>query len=218
MGAKFTAFVHDVLDYLSYHICQEKPSYHLVTDSLQIPKEDLSNLEKIFNAIRDGLGLLIVPFLLLNDKKFVIHIYETASVFISPNNPTQLNTVTTCEKMLMYIAQNQNKITEQRDKQVIKTVTLHDNDYDIPVNYWYTLKIDNTPNVNNTPNIDNTIKVYFFAHISVLQNYKGIVIAVDKRKDITILSTIKKSALDFYDQTLGLQNNPLNLNKKMDFI
>jgi len=216
MGTKFTTFVsdaakyvqkkaHGILDYLSYNMCQERPSYRLATDNLHIPAEDLSVLMQILSMIATALGLVIVPIQMLNDKKFVIHIYETATVFTSFNNPTPQNIVTTCEKMLMFIAQNRGKIIEPRDKQVIKTATLHNNDYDIPVNYWYTLNINNN-------------KVYFFAHISVLHNYRGVVLAVDNRRDITILSTLKQSAIDLYDQNLGVRSTPQNRNKIMDFI
>ena len=197
--------IHKVLDYISFNWCPERPTYRLATDNLHIPDDDMTVIMQIVNLIAKGLGLLIAPFQMLSDKKFTIHIYETATVFVSPNNPAQHNIVPTCERMLMYIAQNRNKIIEPVSKQIIKTVTLQDRDYDIPVNFWYNFKIDNEH------------KVYFFAHISVLQNYRGVVIAVDRRNADNLVM-IKQIALDFYDQTIGAQNAPYNNGQRMDFI
>src|SRR5690349_16497240 len=123
--------IHKVLDYISFNWCPERPTYRLATDNLHIPDEDMTVVMQIVNLIAKGLGLLIAPFQMLSDKKFTIHIYETTTVFVTPANPTPQNIVPTCEKMLMYIAQNRSKIIEPVSKQILKTVTLQNKDYDI---------------------------------------------------------------------------------------
>src|SRR5690349_507190 len=78
---------HEVLDFLSVHLLPDRPSYRLATDNLHIPEVDMTVLMQIFNLVKDALGLVIVPFQMLNDKKFAIHVYETATIFMSPGNP-----------------------------------------------------------------------------------------------------------------------------------
>lgn len=196
---------HETLDFLSVHLCPSRPSHKLATDNLHIPAEDLSVLMQIFNLLGEALGLVIVPFQMLNDKKFSVHIYETAIVFASPGAPQTQNTVNTCEKMLMYIAQNRSNIAEPIDKQIIKTVTIDNEDYDVPVNFWYSFEITTGS------------KVYFFAHISVMSHYKGVVIAT-RNDTATNLALMKSEALDFYDQTIGKKSAVYSTDKKMDFI
>lgn len=196
---------HQALDFISFHVCPSRPSHKLATDNLHIPAEDLSVLAEIFNLIRDALGLVIIPFQSLNDKKFTVHIFETATVFLSPNNPQVQNVTPTCEKVLMYIAQHKNKIVEPVNKQIKKTVSLNGNDYEIPVNFWYTF------------NIDNNNQIYFFAHVSVVANYKGVIIAVSNDKE-PALTKMKNEALDYYNQNLGMPNINYIPNKQMNFI
>lgn len=218
MGNKFVVTVvnvanylknktHEVLDYCSIYLCSDKPTYKLATDNLHIPEEDLTVLMQIFNMVRDALGLAIVPFKMLSDKKFSVHIYETATVFASPNNPQPQNTVTTCDKMLMYIAHHRNKIAEPASKQVLKTTYLHNDDYDLPVNFWYTF------------NIDNLYRVHIFVHISTIQNYKGVVVA-SGYNDNSNLTRMKQEALDYYDHTLGRKtpNVIYNIAKRLNFL
>lgn len=201
---------HAALDFFSTNLCQDKPSYKLATDNLHIPEEDLTILMQVLNLVRDMLGLAIVPFQMLIDKKFSIHIYEQATVFVSPNNPAPQNIISTSDKMLIYIAQNRNKIIEPASKQIIKTITIDHNDYDLPVNFWYTF------------DIDNTHKVYIFVHVSVIQNYKGVVIAANAGNEAN-LPLMKDKAMDHYNHTLGLQQltyayNAITMSKKMDFL
>ena len=200
--------IDETLDFFSVYFCPEKPSYLLVTDNLDLPAEDLSNFIDLFDEIiRKASGLLIMPLKMINDKKFAIHVYEMSSTFITQNVSHPQNIVTVCEKMLMYIAQNKNKIIEPSNKRVIKTVNLHGFDYDIPVNFWYTF------------DVDGVHKVFFFAHVSSMENYKGIIIAVDKNIEAnhSLLIKMKQSGLDYYDQTLGI-NTTHSVNKQMDFI
>jgi len=199
--------IDETCDFFSVHVCPEKPSYKLATDNLHIPPEDLSIFMEILDVAQKALGLIIMPLTMLNDKKFTIHVYETSSAFITQNAIQPQNVVTMCEKMLMYVAQNKTKIIEPSNKQVIKTVNLHGFDYDIPVNFWYTF------------DVDGVHKVFFFAHISSMENYKGIIIAVDKNIEAihSLLIKMKQSGIDYYDQTLGIDTT-YSVNKQMDFI
>ena len=197
--------VDETLDFISFHLCPNKPSYKLATDNLHIPEEDLSMLMALFNLACEAFGLLIVPFKMINDKKFTVHIYETATVFMTQGAQQSQNIVSACDKMLMYIAQNRSKIDEPVNKQILKTVDIHSDDYDIPVNFWYTFEIDTGR------------KIYFFVHISVISNYKGVVIAVDKNNERN-LTLMKEEALDYYDQTCGAVDADYCEDKKMDFI
>jgi len=196
-----------ICDYLSVNVCLEKPTYNLVAENLHIP-EDESVLAQIFNAIQKAAGVIIVPVKMLNDKKFAVHVYESAATFTTQNVTMPQNIVTTCEKMLIYISSDKNKIIERTYNQVIKTVNLHDVEYEIPVNYWYTY------------NIDNTHKVFFYVHVSIIQNYKSVIIAVDKNieADNSFLAKMKQDALNYYDQTLGINNTIFCTNERMDFI
>ena len=196
---------HEALDYLSFHLCPDRPSHKLAIDNLHIPEEDLAFLMQVLQLIWEALGLVIVPFKMLNDKKFTVHIYETATVFTLQNNQQIQNIVPTCDKIFIYIAQNKSKIIEPSNKQIIKTVSINNDDYDIPINFWYSF------------NIDTDHKVYFFAHVSAISSYKGVVVAVDY-KNATSLSLMKDQAIDFYNQTLGSPAATVCTDKKMDFI
>lgn len=197
--------IDKALDYISYKLCPDRPTYRLATANLHIPNEDLSCVERIVNIVGKTLGLIVVPFQMLNNKKFTIHIYETTTTFTTPNGPQVVNSVYTCDKMLIYIAQNRNKIIESIDNQILKTATINNHDYDIPINFWYSF------------NIDETHKVYFFVHISLITNYRGVVISVDKKKSEN-LTLIKNKAIDFYDQTIGQQNQQYTTDARIDFI
>lgn len=196
------------LDYVSVHMCMEKPSHDLAASNLHIPEKDLSLLMQLSAFVRETLRLMIVPIKMLNDKKFAIHVYETSASFMTQNIEQPQNIVTLCEKMLMYITFDQNKIIEPTNKQVIKMINLHGIDHNIPVEYWYTYKIDDIH------------KVFFFIHVLPLQNYKSIILAVDKNVDATnsFLTKMKQSALDHYDQTLGKNDIKYSTHKRMDFI
>lgn len=185
---------HEVLDYVSYHVCPSRPSYKLATDNLHIPLEDASLMAQIFEIIKKTLGIVIIPFEALNDKKFCVHIYETSNVFLTPGNQQAQYIVNTCDKMFMYIAQNKSCIVEPEEKQTRKDVNINQIDYNMPVNFWYTFKISSTE------------KVYFFAHSSVKSNYRGIVIASNNTTtESKYLEKIKDAALNFYNQAAGKQ-------------
>lgn len=179
------------LDFVSYHLCPDRPTNKLATDNLQIPAQDLRFLEKIGEFVHEVLALCIMPVELIINKKFSIHMFESSSVFALPNNQPVHNLVTTCEKMLIYIGQNKNKITDPPHQQIIKTVSIDNKDYDIPVNFWYKFQID----VN--------AKIYFYVHCSTLSNYKGVVIAVNAN-NVANLSLMKDTAINFYNQTMGV--------------
>lgn len=194
--------VNETLDFVSYHVCPDRPTNRLATDNLQIPPQDLGFLEKIGEFIHEVLGLCIMPFEMLINKKFSIHIYESSNVFPMPggNNQPVQNSITTCDKVLIYIGQNNDKVLDSRDKQIIKTVQIDNKDYELPVNWWYHFKIDDDK------------KVYFYIHCSTLSNYKGVVVAVNKINE-TNLATMKDKIIEFYNQTLGVRvvNNNNNI-------
>ena len=194
---------HDTLDFLSFHYCQEKPTHKLATDNLHIPGEDLTLLMQIFNLARESLGLAIVPFKMLTDKKFSVHIYETSAIFVSPYNPMPQNIISTCEKMLIYINCYKEKIVEPENKRIINHVTIDGHDCALPVNLWYTF------------NMDTSRKVYFFIYVGT--GYKGIVLAVDNTNDKN-LSAMKDYAINFYDILNKNKNMTYNPVKVMDFI
>lgn len=192
------------LDFVSYHVCPDRPTNKLATDNLQIPAQDLQFLEKIGEFVHELVALCIVPFELLSNKKFAIHMFESSSVFALPNNQPVHNLVSTCDKILIYIGKHKNKILDPENKQIIKTVSIDNKDYDIPVNSWYNFQID----VNK--------KVYFYIHCSTLSNYKGVIVAVNGL-NVTSLSLMKNTAINFYDQTLGA-NYVNNGNMRENFI
>ena len=184
--------VDATLDFASVNMCITKPTYNLVTDHLNLPQEDLSIFAQIFSVASKIPGMLILPLKMLNDKKFVVHMYESSTVFMSPNmTATNQDIVSTCSKVLIYIAHHKNKIVESLINQATKTIDLHGTDYDIPVNYWYTF------------NIDGTHQIFFFAHVSPMQ--KSVMIAVDKQieADHSLLQKMKDNALNYFDQTAG---------------
>lgn len=194
---------HEILDYLSFNACPNRPSYKLATDNLQIPEADLTIIRQLLELFSKALGLVIMPFQALNDKKFSVHVYETTNIFMTQNMPNKNDSIiTTCDKMLIYICQHKNKINEPLNKQVLKTVSIDNTDYDLPVNCWYSF------------NIDTEHMVYFYTHVSV-SGYKGIVIAVNNNESAN-LKLIKDEAIDYYDHSLGVKN--FSRNKKTDFI
>ena len=212
LGCNIVQWTYDTsdgfLDLVSVYVCMEKPSYDLALNNLHIPAENVPLLTMIFDLLQGAVGLATIPLKKLNDKKFTIHIYETSIAFVTQKMEQSQDIVTLCEKMLIYIAQNRNKIVEPANKQIIKVVNLNNIDYDVPVNFWYTL------------NIDGTNKVFFFAHVSSVHNYKGIIIAVNKDSEAhhSLLTSMKHSALNYYDQTLGKSNEISNTNRHVNFI
>ena len=195
----------EFFDYLSFHICPNKPSHKLAMDNLHMPTEDLNFMMMVLEIISKVLGLAIVPLKILNDKKFTVHIYESVNVFMMQNAQQPQNVISTCDKALMYIAQNADKIAEPANKRITKTIDIHNNDYTIPVNFWYTF------------NIDNDHKVYIFVYISIQSNYKGVVIAID-RNNINNLTLFRNEVLDNYNQNNGVVGAEHIIDQQADFI
>ena len=198
--------VDKFLDFVSYHLCPDRPTNKLATDNLQIPPQDLQFLEQIGKLIHEVITVCITPIEMVINKKFTIHVFESSNVFTMNNQPIH-NLVSTCDKILIYIGQNRNKIIDHPSKQIIKTVSIDNRDYDIPVNFWYNFQID----VN--------INVYIYIHCSSLSNYKGVVVAIDKQ-NVENLSLMKNTAINFYDQTLGVPavGGINNNNNRINFI
>lgn len=194
-------FIDIVLEVISYNLLPDKPTLKLASDNLQIQQRDLRFFERICEFIHESVALCIMPIELLINKKFTFHMYETANVFSLQNNQSTHNVVSICDKMMMYISQNINKISEPRHKQVIKTVLIGNNECDVPVNQWYKFEIS------------SKIKVYFNIQCSVHSNYKGIIIAANG-KCFENLSLIKDKAIDFYDQTLSISHSEIFDNRK----
>jgi len=195
---------HKTFDFISVNLCPNKPSHKLATDHLQLSEGDLTFIKQILEFISGALGLIVTPFQMINDKKFSIHVYESASVFTTRDEHNiNNNNVSTCDKIIIYIAQNRNKVTEPVAKQLTKTVNIHNIEYDVPVNLWYTFTIDNDH------------KVYAYIHTSTACDYKGALIAVDN-KNATNLSLMKEKAIEHYNHTLGTAK--FSTDKKTDFI
>jgi hypothetical protein len=85
---------------------------------------------------------------------------------------------------------NHDKITEKRDKWLVRNVEIHKIDYDLPVNLWYTYKFNKDE------------KIYFYIHVSSTSNYKGVIFAA-VRSNVSLLSKIKNQAIQNYSQTCG---------------
>jgi hypothetical protein len=195
----------ELFDYLSFHMCPNKPSHKLAMDNLHMPAEDRNLVMMVLEILSSAIGLAIVPFKLINDKKFTPHIYESLNVFMMQNAQQPQNIVNICDKVLMYIAQNTDKIAEPENKRITKTVDIHNNNYTIPVNFWYTF------------NIDNTHKVYIFVYISVISNYRGVAIATD-RNNIANMTLFRTQVLDNYNQNNGAVGVAHIIGQQADFI
>lgn len=210
---KFWKKSNKFLDLLSRKICFKKPTLNLVSQRMKLPNVNASILSNIFNVANianDNIALalagtlasvLTVPFQMLNDKKFVTLLSGTSTAFAMANNPQPQTIVTDCEKMLMYIAKNRNKIKEPAHEQILTTTTIHNKDYDLPVEEWYTFKISPTE------------KIYFFVHISPTQDNKSILLASKKKteKMSSLIGKMKTSAKTFYNQTLAKKTNTIGV-------
>jgi len=184
--------IHEVLDDISYDVCPEKPTVQLALFSMNIPQKDMNIIESILSGLHYVFNLATMPAKALSDKKFSTHLYESTSFFRSMTGQMQnKTTISSCEKMLIYISHNIRSVQEPTEKQVRQTVTLGEDDYVLPVNLWYTFCVDNT-------------KVYFYAHVSVLEGYQGILLAATTR-NVAVFETMKANSLNHYNDTLGRQ-------------
>ncbi len=181
---------HEFLDGISNKLCPEKPTLQLALLNMNIPQKDLDILGKMLHSLHAIFEIIVTPAKALSDKKFSTHLYESTSFFRNMTGQIQhKNTVSCCEKMLMYISCNINSLVEPREKQIRQTINIEDDTYDLPVNLWYTL-------------IVNNIKVYFYVHVSVLEGYQGVLLATNTL-NATIFDTIKQEMLNNYNRTLG---------------
>lgn len=182
--------VHQFLDDVSSKLCPEKPTMLLALSNMNIPQKDLDFIGSLLNSLHFAFELIQTPVKALSDKKFSTHLYESTSFFKNVTGSIQQkNTVSCCEKMLIYISHNIDSIVESRGSQFRQTININDDEYDLPVNLWYTMIINN-------------IKVYFYVHVSVLAGYQGIMLATNTQT-VTIFDTIKQQMLDNYNRTLG---------------
>lgn len=179
-----------LFDYLTYHICSEKPTLHLAIRHLEIPVQERDALEAILQTLYKIPGLLITPAKILNDKKFNVYGAETGFVFASGQQEKKSKVTCFCEKAIIYIAKHVNKITEPASSRILHNVTIDDKNYDVPTNLWYTLEINDSK------------KLYFYIHLSVTKGYKGILFATVK-EDNDLLDTIKTDVNEYYTDTLG---------------
>ena len=214
MGNGFKKFIehtitciNKTLICLSHQLCI-KPSRKLIAHHFNIPDTFASIGERVLDTVKKSFGIVILPFQIINDIKFTLHKYESLSAYISPgSNTNPQNTVTLCEKMLIYLAQNKNKITEPVTQRTLCSVNIHNTDYDIPIDKWYTLKI-------------GAQKLFFFVQTSIMQNYRGVLIASNNKIESknSLLPKIKQLAIDNYDQTLGTNNTSVSTNSQSNFI
>jgi hypothetical protein len=183
--------INEFLDFMSVNACLEKPTLHLVTICLNMPVPDRDIIQALLTNLWRLVSLITIPAKLLSDKKFCTHAYETS--FIFQNNVGQVNphnSVTLCEKVLIYLASKSHRVKEPRRDQMVQGITIDNNDYDIPVNLWYTL------------DMKNSRKIYFYVYISVSTGYKGILLAANK-DDTDLFVLIKEKVIKHYTKTLG---------------
>lgn len=179
------------IDYLSYDVMQEKPTIALAIYCMDMPVPEKDAVEAVLSVVYDMVGLVLVPAKAIIDKKFCTHVYQSNNMFMSEVGAVRKDTnVPYYEKMLIYVAKHSNDIIEPVRERMLCNIEIGDENYDVPVNLWYTIKVD----------IDK--RLYFYIHISPTNGYRGILFAVIK-EDHWLLEKIKEDAGKYYIKTLG---------------
>lgn len=184
--------INDNLDKLSEKL-QEKPTLHLPGQCIKITATTTGMIDAFINSLYQILNAIAIPVKIVSDRKFCTHSYQSSFVFKSNNGTTQTQQQSTdvsiCEQALIYISFNLHNIEEPKKDRITTNIKINGLDYDIPINWWYTLKI-------------NGMKMYFYINVDVTNDYKGIVFAIHKDNS-NELDKLKDEIQKHYIMTLG---------------
>ncbi len=184
--------IDSALDWMSNNICLTKPSYQLILNEMSIPKPDRELMEQILQLFVASYHFIVSPLRHLNDKKFTTHIYESSAIFRSDGSQIGRQPLDSCDKAIMYIHDHIDNIEESECDMTKSDVTIRDNNYLVPVNYWYTYPFNN-------------ICIYFYIHINQPRSYKGILFAT-LRENSANLMALREKIFDYYNRNAGVIN------------